>query len=430
MTQLSRREFIKFLSGLGLGLSGFGLSSFAAADTPAIKAARIVVVGGGFGGATAARYLKRLAPQVSVTLIEPSKNYMSCPFSNLVIAGQRSLDQQTFGYRGVAAAGVTIVRDIASRIDAEQKQVITGKGEVVPYDRLILSPGIDFRWDALPGYTPDAIDAMPHAWKAGAQTLRLRDQLRAMEDSGVVVMSVPAAPFRCPPGPYERASLIADYLKREKPKAKLILLDSNQQFSKQQLFEQIWNERYPGIIERRDPFNDGVVRRVDVSKMTVHMDFESLKANVANIIPPQQAGTIALQAGVTDASGWAPIDATTFESTLVSSIHVIGDATIASPMPKSAFSANAQAKVCAIQVLRLLSDLGPQSTTLLNTCYSFVDSVNAISVSGVYHNRGGQFVSVPGAGGVSPMDRGQGLRELEGRHAKDWFRAITSEAFG
>lgn len=424
MTGFSRRDMIKMFGLLGAStLIGPSLSA-------AESKARIVVVGGGFGGVTAARFLKRYAPGLDVTLVEPSSEYISCPFSNLVVAGHRDLQQQIFSYQAVARTGVRVVQDVATGIDPDKKQVFLRSGNPLAYDRLVLSPGIDFRWNALAGYTAESVERMPHAWKAGPQTLLLRDQLRQMPEDGVVVMSIPGAPFRCPPGPYERASLIADYLQREKPSAKLILLDSNLKFSKQPLFEQIWQEQYAGVIERRDPVSDGVVREVDANTMTVHMDFESVKADVANIIPPQQAGAIAREVGAADTSGWCPINATSFESTLVPDVHVIGDATIASPMPKSAFSANAQAKVCALQMLRLLADLPPQSTTLLNTCYSFVNQVQAISVSGVYHNPQGQFESVPSAGGISPADGGESLRETEGQHANDWFRAITLEAFG
>lgn len=425
----SRRQFLKYL-GLGaLSVGALG-SVFSSNQVRAMARAKIVVIGGGFGGATAARYLSQLAPGLDVTLVEPGKSYVACPFSNLVVTGQRSLAQQTFGYAGVAKAGVKVIHDLAVAVDPDTQQVRLANGATLSFDRLILSPGIDFRWGALPGYTEASTAVMPHAWKAGPQTKRLYQQLAAMPDNGLVVMSVPAAPFRCPPGPYERASLIANYLQRAKPRAKLILLDSNAKFSKQPLFEKVWAEQYAGIVERRDPFNDGVVREVKPDAMLVHMDFESLKPDVANIIPPQQAGLIAQQAGAVDRSGWCPINATTFESELVKNVHVIGDATIAAPMPKSAFSANAQAKVCAIQVLRMLAGLSPQATTLLNTCYSFVDAEAAISVSGVYHNKAGSFSSVPGAGGTSPINGLQSLKELEGQHARDWFAAITQEVFG
>lgn len=423
MADFTRRDLLKF----AVLASAVSVVPRAAALT---KAARVVVVGGGFGGVTAARFLKQLAPDLSVTLVEPNDRYIACPFSNLVVAGLRGIEKQTFAYGSVASAGISVVKDIATQVNPERKVVVTKQGIELPYDRLVLSPGIEFRWGALDGYSQGAEHNMPHAWKAGSQTLQLRDQLKAMPEDGLVVMSVPAAPFRCPPGPYERASLIANFLKREKPKAKLVMLDSNGKFSKQPLFEKLWQDKYPGIIDRQDPGDDGVVRRVDPAAMTVFMDFDSIKADVVNIIPPQKAGQIAQVAGVADASGWCPINGTTFESTLIPDIHVIGDATIAVPMPKSAFSANVQGKVCAVQIVRSLAGLEPEPTTLLNTCYSFVDETSAISVSGVYHNKDGAFTSVTGAGGISPLDAGQAFRISEGRHARDWFNALTQEAFG
>ena len=250
-----------------------------------------------------------------------------------------------------------------------------------------------------------------------------------MPDGGVVLISVTAAPYRCPPGPYERASLIAGYLKAHKPKSKLIILDSNEQFSKQALFTAAWREHYGDMIEWRSASDFGRVIRVDADNMTLYTDFDAERGDVINVVPPQQAGAIVRRAGVADASGWCPIDAVTFESPLAAGIHVIGDATIAAPMPKSAFSANQQAKVCAIQVARLLAEMPAEPTTLANTCYSYTTADSAISVSGVYSSAGGQFSDVPGAGGVSPADATAAFREKEGRQAADWFRAITREAF-
>ena len=251
-----------------------------------------------------------------------------------------------------------------------------------------------------------------------------------MPDGGTAVISVTAAPFRCPPGPYERASLIADYFKREKPRSKLLVLDSNERFSKQSLFQQEWSSRYGDTVEWRSASMDGRVTRVDSSTLQVFTDFEQIKADVVNVVPPQRAGTIAQRAGVADDTGWCPIDARDFASTLQPGVHVIGDATIAAPMPKSAFSANAQAKVCAIQVARALSGLASEATTLANTCYSFLDSTSAISVAGVYRNDGGVFSNVAGAGGVSSALAGDDDRAQEAAQARDWYARITEEAFG
>ena len=293
-----------------------------------------------------------------------------------------------------------------------------------------MSPGISFRWDALEGYGEGVAQAMPHAWKAGSQTVLLQQQLKAMPDGGVVLISVPPAPFRCPPGPYERASLIAHYLKREKPRSKLILLDSNARFSKQPLFTAAWQTHYGSMVEWRGASDFGGVTRVDAGTMQLHTDFDVERGDVINVIPPQQAGEIAQRAGVADATGWCPVNAISFESRLVPGIHVVGDATIAAPMPKSAFAANQQAKVCAIQVARMLSDLAPQATTLANTCYSYTTAETAISVSGVYRSDDGNFQNVSGAGGMSPADDQSGLAAREAIQAVDWFSAITRETFG
>ncbi len=420
---ISRRRFGTSLAALALG----AVTLRAAAAR--VAGARVVVVGGGFGGATAARSVKRLLPDVSVTLIESAATYVACPLSNLVVAGARSIDRQTFSYGALSAEGIAVLHTDARDVDPAARTVTLENGGSVAYDRLILSPGIDFRWGALDGYGPDAVERMPHAWKAGPQTLLLRRQLESMKDGGVVLMSVTAAPFRCPPGPYERACLIAHYLARSKPRAKLIVLDSNDQFSKQSLFLKVWRERYAGTLEWRGASADGRVTRVDLASMTLHTDFDSVRGDVVNVVPPQQAGRIAQRAGTTDSSGWCPIDAVSFESRLQRGIHVIGDAAIAAPMPKSAFAANAHAKVCAIQVARSLSELDIEPTTLANTCYSYIDEAEAISVSGVYSSRGGVFAEVPGAGGVSPIDATASFRQREAREAADWFHAITRETF-
>ena len=421
--RISRRGLLASLSILGLG------SVLPATRDAAAANARIVVVGGGFGGATAARFLARLLPDASVTLVEAAARYVACPFSNLVIGGLRDIRAQTFSYAALEAEGLEIAHAAAVDVDTTARAVSLSTGSKLPYDRLILSPGIDFRWGALEGYTETAAERIPHAWKAGPQTLLLRDQLRAMPDGGVVLMSVTPAPYRCPPGPYERASLMANYLARHKPESKLIILDSNDKFSKQGLFLDAWRVQYGDLIEWRGTSDFGRVTRVDAQAMQLHTDFDTETGDVINVVPPQQAGEIARRAGTVDATGWCPIDATSFESTQVSNVHLVGDATIAAPMPKSAFSANQQAKVCAIQVARMLSGLPPEATTLANTCYSYTTADRAISVSGVYSSEGGRFSNVPGAGGVSPAGANTAFRQREGRQAADWFRAITRETF-
>jgi NADPH-dependent 2,4-dienoyl-CoA reductase/sulfur reductase-like enzyme len=391
---------------------------------------RVVVIGGGFAGATCARFLKRMDPRLVVTLVEASPVFVACPLSNSVIAGLRDIAAQQFTLDKLADDGVALARAPATGINTQTRVVTLTNSSRVSYDRLVLAPGIDIRWDALPGYNEAAADRMPHAWKAGEQTLLLRRQLEAMEDGGTVVISAPANPFRCPPGPYERASLIAYYLKTKKPKSKLIVLDAKDAFSKQRLFQNAWKELYPGILEWVPLSAGGKVTSVDPASMTVVTDFATHKANVANVIPPQKAGRIAEAAGIADRTGWCPVDPVTFESKQQPDIHVIGDAAIMGAMPKSAFSANAQAKVCAAAVVRLLAGKQPDQPKLINTCYSLVAPDYGISIAGVYHASDGQLRDVEGAGGISPIDAPSSTRAQEASLANGWFKTITEEVFG
>ena len=419
----SRRDFLK------TAVAG---ASAAVLPLPAIAqgaGGRVVVVGGGFGGATCARFIRRIDPHIAVTLVEASPTFTACPFSNLVIVGLRDLKAQEFGYDKLAADQVTVQISPATAIDTQGRNVTLGNGASLPYDRLVLSPGIDIRWDGLPGYTEAAAERMPHAWKAGEQTLLLRRQLEAMEDGGTVVISAPANPFRCPPGPYERASLIAYYLKTKKPKSKLIVLDAKDAFSKQGLFQAAWKALYPNL-EWVSLSSGGKVTSVDAGAMTLVTDFARHKADVANVIPPQKAGRIAEIAGAADRTGWCPIDPATFESKLQPNIHVIGDASIAGAMPKSAFTANAQAKVCAAAVAKLIGGGKPDDPRLINTCYSLVAPDYGISVAGVYRPADGQLKDVEGSGGVSPINAPASTRAAEATFANGWFSTITQEVFG
>jgi len=420
----SRREFVvsaAATAGASVLMPGLALAQ---------AAPRVVVVGGGFAGATAARALKRADPRIAVTLVETNRTFTACPFSNLVIGGLRDLKAQQFGYDKVAADGVEIAFATATRVDPQARTVALDAGTTLAYDRLVVAPGIDIRWDGLPGYDEAAAEKMPHAWKAGEQTLLLRRQLEAMEDGGIVILAAPANPFRCPPGPYERASLIANYLKTRKPKSKLILLDAKDTFSKQRLFQNAWAELYPDHLEWVALSNGGKVTSVDVAETTLVTDFARHKAAVANVIPPQKAGRIAEVAGVADATGWCPIDAVTFESKRVPNIHVVGDAIIAGGMPKSAFSANAQAKVCAAAIVKLLAGEPPSQPKLINTCYSVVAPNYGITVAGVYQPVNGVLTDVQGAGGVSPVDAPRSARAQEALFAEGWFNTITNEVFG
>ncbi len=411
-------------------LGGALAAPFLGRAATAQAAARVVVIGGGFGGATAARFLRRHAPGLDVTLVEANPIFTACPFSNAVIAGLRGIEAQRFGYDALRAEGVRVIHQGATTVDGAARRVSLADASTLAYDRLILSPGIDFVWGGLPGYDEQAADRMPHAWKAGAQTVLLRRQLDAMADGGVVAMAVPPNPYRCPPGPYERASLVAWYLKTRKPRSKLIVLDAKDQFSKQRLFQDGWARLYPGLLEWVSLSNGGKVTAVDPAAMTLTTEFATVAAQVVTVIPPQRAGLIATAAGVADRSGWCPIDPVTFESRLVPAIHVIGDAAIAGAMPKSAFAANAQAKVCALAVARLLDGATPDVPRLINTCYSLLTPEEAISVAGVYQPENGVLADIKGAGGTTPPDAPLADREAEARYAEAWFRTITAESFG
>jgi sulfide dehydrogenase [flavocytochrome c] flavoprotein chain len=392
-------------------------------------AGRVAVVGGGFAGATCARFIKRIDPRITVTLLEASPAFIACPFSNAVIAGLRDLKAQEFAYDKIAGEQVLTNFAPATAVDLEHRVVRVSNGTRVFYDRLVLAPGIDIRWDGLPGYTESAVERMPHAWKAGEQTTLLRRQLDAMPDGGTVVISAPADPYRSPPGPYERASLIAFYLKTRKPKSKLIILDAKDSFSKQQLFENAWKALYPAL-ERVSLSSGGKVISIDARAMMLMTDAGSHKADVANVIPPQKAARIAEIAGVADRTGWCPVDPVTFESKLVPRIHVIGDAAIAGAMAKSAFAANAQAKVCAAAVVRLLADAKPDTAKLIDASYSLVAPDYGISAARVFAPADGALKEVPGAGGMSPLDAPPATRALEARLAHGWFSTITEEVFG
>ena len=419
--QTSRRQFLKASAAAAL----FPMPALAQGAGP-----RVVVIGGGFAGGSAARFVKKANPAIGVTLVEANPTFTACPFSNGVIAGLRPLRAQQFNYQKLGDAGVTLALQAATGVDAHAKSVTLSGGTRLPYDRLVMAPGIDLRWDGLPGYDERAADVMPHAWKAGEQTLLLRSQLESMEDGGTVVISAPANPFRCPPGPYERASLIAYYLKTRKPKSKLIILDAKDAFSKQRLFQNAWKELYPDHLEWVSLSKGGKVNAVDAATKTLKTDFNDYKADVANVIPPQRAAAIAQAAGVADRSGWCPVDPVSFESKLVPNIHVIGDAAIMGAMPKSAFSANSQAKVCADAIAKLLGGGTPGEPRLINTCYSLVAPDYGITVAGVYKPTDGVLADIQGAGGVSPIEAPRDTRALEAQFADGWFKTLTAEVFG
>ncbi|NOJ38537.1 NAD(P)/FAD-dependent oxidoreductase [Bradyrhizobium australiense] len=409
-----------------------GIAASAAAALPcpsfAQGTARVAVIGGGFGGASCARALRQLDAKLQVSLIEPNQTFTACPFSNEVIVGMREMPAQQFTYHKIAAAGVTVIPQAAAEIDPQARTIVLADGNSLAYDGLVLSPGIDLRFDALPGYDEAASIKMPHAWKAGEQTMLLRKQIEGMEDGGTVVIAVPAAPLRCPPAPYERACLIAHYLKTRKPRSKVLILDAKDGFSQQKLFEAAWKELYPGMIERISLSQGGRVTSVDPATSTIITDFGNYTAQVASVIPPQKAGRIAEIAGAADNTGWCPIDPVSFASKLVPNIHVIGDACIAGQIPKAASAASAQGKACAAAIVAMMSGRTPQTPRLSGACYNTVAPGYAFSLSGVYQPKEGQFAEVEGA--TSRVDAPREVRQREADGAEKWFKAITEETFG
>jgi sulfide dehydrogenase [flavocytochrome c] flavoprotein subunit len=394
--------------------------------------ARVVVIGGGFGGATAARYLRLIAPSIQVTLVEPAKQYITCPMSNDYIAGERDFQSLVRSYAPLRAQRIELIHDTVTRIDPAGRRVFLRAGNPLRYDRLVVSPGIDFQWGAIAGYDEAASQRVPHAWKAGDQSRLLHDQLQAMPNAGTVVIAVPAAPYRCPPGPYERVSLIAHYLTTYKRRAKVLVLDAKNEFIKQALFEQGWAELYPrGMIEWVPLDKGGRVTAVDPRAMTVTAEGDVHRGDVINVIPPQRAGALAHTSGLTDRTGWCPVDPRTFESTIHRNIHVIGDACIAGAMPKSGVSANTQAKVAAQAIVDLLNDRAPQPPSFLNACFSLVGPTWGISVAAVYEvGKDNTIVAVKGAGGVSPLDATQRHRRLESLFWNSWYENIIADSFG
>ena len=413
---MRRRDFLK-LAG-AMSLSG-------CASTAPSKA-RVVVVGGGFGGATAAKYIRMWDSSIDVVLIERESDFISCPISNLVLAGFSSMDDITRRHDGLQRYGVQVVRDEAVAIDAAKKTVRLARGGDIAYERLIVSPGIDFTFQEIQGYE-EAMQSgrVLHAWKAGPQTVALRRQLEQMRDGGVYVMTVPLAPYRCPPGPYERASMVAAYFKQAKPRSKVLVLDANPDVtSKAGLFKRAWADLYPDILEYRA--NSRAVA-VDGKTMTVKLELEDVKADVLNVVPPHRAGDLAAKAGlITTNNRWCDVDWRTMESKAVKGVHVLGDATFSAPaMPKSASMANNHAKIAASAIVDLLNGRTPLPLKIINTCYSFVAQKEAIHVCSVHEwePAQGTLVAVKGAGGVSAA-----RSEAEANYAWNWARTIWADS--
>ena len=426
----NRRQIIK-ATGAAAAVGALGMPTVALGASK-----KVVVVGGGPGGATCARYLKIFDPGIEVTLIEPNKTYHTCFMSNEVLGGHRTMDSIAFGYDGLKKAGINVVHDYVTAIDPEKKVVKTKGGQEFAYDRCVVSPGISFRFETIEGYDEAAAEKVPHAWKAGPQTVLLRKQLESMADGGTVVICAPPNPFRCPPGPYERASQIASYLKKHKPKSKVIILDPKEKFSKMGLFTAAWEKFYGyktdnAMIEWHGAAEEAGVVKVDAATKTVTTKFgENIKADVLNVIPAQKAGMIAHQAGLANDSGWCPIDLHTFESTLHKNIHVIGDASIAKGMPKSGYAANSEAKVCAASIAALLNGKTPPPPSYVNTCYSIAAEDWGFSVAAVYRlaKDGSKIVKV--SGGLTPKDAPPEYYKREMMYAHSWFTNITRDIFG
>lgn len=427
---INRRDFVKFTSaGLGLSLVNTSLPAFARATKPPIG--RVVIIGGGYAGNNAAKYLRMWSlGSIEVVMIEKNSQFVSCPLSNLVLGGSKSINDLTFGYEGLKANhGIKWLQDEVTAIDVTAKKVTMLRGELT-YDRLIIAPGVDFIYDALPMLqSPTAQEKIPHAWKAGWQTVNLRKQLEAMPDGGVFAMNVPKAPYRCPPGPYERAAQIAFYFKNNKPKSKVIVLDANAEIiSKKGLFTKVFNEMYAGIIDYRP--NNTLVD-VDVDTKTAKTEFDTVKADVLNIIPPQRAGkpvqVVKLNSQIIGLNNidkrWCEIDFLTYESKLAPNVHVIGDA-ISAALPKSAHMASNQAKICANAIVQLMAGLAPDASPVFaNTCYSYVTDKSAMHVANVYRYDEVKKIMVSAEGGgvsASPT-------ELEGTYAASWAQNIWAD---
>ena len=421
---MDRRQFIQ----AGSAASVLGLTA-GCASVGNGAGGHVVVVGGGYGGATAAKYIRMWSDgRVNVTLVEPGDSFISCPISNLVLGGSKQMADVTVPYDNLARRhGVKIVKDRATAIDADKRQVRLAGGSTLSYDRLVLSPGIDFMWDALPGMKkPGAQDRVLHSWKAGPQTVALRKQLEAMPDGGVYALTIPLAPYRCPPGPYERACQVAHYFSKAKPKSKVLILDANEDVtSKGALFKKAWADRYKGIIDYRPKH---VLVDVDAASGTLRFDFnDPIKAQVLNVVPPQRAGDIAFNAGLATANKrWCEVDWLTQESIAAKNIHILGDATLSAPtMPKSGHMANQHGKVAAAAIVALLSGRAPGALPIYNnTCYSFVSDTDVVHVASVhrYDAEKKTMLPVAGSGGVSTA-----ASELEGRYAMAWARNIWAD---
>jgi sulfide dehydrogenase [flavocytochrome c] flavoprotein chain len=389
------------------------------------RQARVVIIGGGFAGASCALSLRHLNADIEVTVIDPQERYVTCPMSNSAIAGMRDLDSITVSRGGLARAGVNYVRGRVSAVDTQRQRARLEGGGELAYDRLVMAPGIRFLWGKPEGYEEASALRMPHAWQAGAQTQILAAQLRAIPNGGVMAISVPAGPMRCPPGPFERASLIASYLKPRKPRCKILIFDANNHFPKQDEFSEAWRTLYPGMIEWISVVDDGAVVRVEPSRMMLYTAAEEHRVDVANIIPPQAPGLLAVQAGLASDHGWCPVNPLTFESSLVSKIYVIGDSCIAGPMPKSASAAHGQAKQCALAIVAALNGRESSSAVLESVCYSLLSVDTALSIRGRFRSTDEGILQLP-----EVLDSDAESSAKEAQNAQAWYTGIVADSFG
>lgn len=422
MTNLNRRQFTGIL-GIGAVTAGLSLPAYAQGAKP-----KVVVIGGGAGGATAARYIaKDSQGAIDVTLVEPSKQYYTCFFSNLYLGGFRDYASIGHNYVDLASVhGINVVHDWATGVDREGKKVALASGETLSYDRLVLSPGIDMKYDSVPGYSIEATDTMPHAWKSGTQVALLKAQVEAMEEGGTFVMVPPPNPYRCPPGPYERISMIAHLLKEKNPTAKIIVLDPKEKFSKQALFTEGWEKHYPGMVEWIPASISGGVQNVNPETMEIETDIDTFKASAASVVPAQKAGQICHAAGLTDGD-WCPIKPATMQSTKDDNIHVLGDASVASAMPKSGFSANSQAKVAAMAIRGALTGSKVFEPRFANTCWSLIDTKDGVKV-GANYKAGEEKIEVVDKF-ISQTGESSELREATYEESEAWYSAITADMF-
>ncbi|MFL6622422.1 MAG: FAD-dependent oxidoreductase [Sulfurifustis sp.] len=419
----SRREFIKLTAALT-----FVGARATAAPTRRAGDMRVVVIGGGFAGATCARSLKQADPGLRVTLITPTDRFITCPFSNYVIAGWRDVATITQHYHAIAKLGVEVLRETATAIDPVGRRIVLSRGRRLSYDRLVVAPGIDFQPNGIEGYDAAAAEKMPHAWKAGAQTLKLRQQLRALRDGANAILVAPPNPARCPPALYERASVIAHYLKRHKPKSKVLILDAKESFYKQALFMDGWDKLYPGRIEWIPGAKGGRVVAVDAKRMTVEGELDTFTGGVINLVPAQIAGKLARDAGLTDASGWCPVDLRTFESRKAKDVYVIGDAAIADPMPKSAAAASSQGKIAAAAIVAGARGERMPDWTFANACYSLLAPDYGISLGSAYRATPEGIKEFPIANEAGAPDGAAPATDAVS--AARWYARVVADAWG